>query len=170
MPTAAVLTISDSRSKGAARDLSGPEAKKLLTEMGIDVTQCKVIPDDAATIRMNVRTLINQVSLVITSGGTGIADRDVTPEAVTPLLDRELPGFGEIVRTGSYGKTPLSIISRGGAGISGHTLVITLPGSPNAVRDGLTLLGPAIKHVLKFLSSQPVDCETDSAENSPSQD
>ena len=159
MATAAVLTISDSRSQGDAEDLSGPAAAEILRDMGLDVSCRKTIPDDLAAIQAEVRTLIDRVTLIVTTGGTGIAERDVTPEAVAPLFDKTLPGFGEIMRTGSYSKTPLSIISRSGAGVAGRTLIVMLPGSPRAVRDGLTLLGPAIKHVLKFLENQPVDCQ-----------
>jgi molybdenum cofactor synthesis domain-containing protein len=158
MATAAVLTISDSRARGEAEDLSGPAAAELLLNMGLDVSCRRTVPDDLAAIQAEVRALIDQVTLIITTGGTGIADRDVTPEAVFPLFHKSLPGFGEIMRTGSFAKTPLSIISRSGAGVAGRTLIVMLPGSPRAVRDGLALLGPAIKHVLKFLENQPVDC------------
>jgi len=158
MATAAVLTISDSRSRGEAEDLSGPAAAEILGDMGLDVSCRKTIPDDLAAIQMETKALIDRVTLILTTGGTGIADRDVTPEAVSPLLDKTLPGFGEIMRTGSFAKTPLSIISRGAAGVAGRTLIVMLPGSTKAVRDGLALLAPAIKHVLKFLENQPVDC------------
>jgi len=158
MATAAVLTISDSRARGEADDLSGPVAEKLLTSMGLEITRRIIVPDDAASIRAEVQALVDQVPLIVTTGGTGIAHRDVTPEAVGPILEKTLPGFGEIMRTGSYEKTPLSIISRGGAGIAGRTLIVMMPGSPRAVRDGLTLLGPAIRHVLQFLQGPPADC------------
>ncbi len=98
-------------------------------------------------------------ALVVTTGGTGVGPRDVTPEALRPLFDRELPGFGEIMRTGSYSRTPLSIISRGGAGLVGRTLIVMLPGSPRGVRECLELIGPAVKHLLKILSSESVDCQ-----------
>jgi len=161
MSTAAVLTISDTRSKGTAVDRSGPVVAEVLGKMGLDVREREVIPDEAERIRVRVQGLVGEVGLVVTTGGTGIADRDVTPEAVTPLFDRVLPGFGEIMRTGGYEKTPLAIISRGGAGISGRTLIVMLPGSPKAASESLTLLGPAILHVLKFLGDQPVNCELD---------
>jgi len=166
MSKAVVFTISDSRSAGAAKDLSGPAVTEALAAMGLDIVEQRVIPDDREAISVAVRECVDRVSLVVTTGGTGIARRDVTPEAVMPLMDRQLPGFGEIMRTGSYSKTPLSIISRGGAGIAGRTLIVMLPGSPNAVRDGLSLIGPAIRHVLKFLEDQPVDCRTESKSDS----
>ena len=166
MSEAVVFTISDSRSAGEANDLSGPAAAEMLAGMGIDVVERRVIPDKLEEIRAAVRDAVNRVSVVVTTGGTGIARRDVTPEAIQPLFERALPGFGEIMRTGSYSKTPLSIISRGGAGLAGRTLIVMLPGSPNAVRDGLSLLGPAIKHILKFLENRPVDCRTESKADS----
>ncbi len=166
MSKAAVLTISDSRSAGSAEDRSGPALAQMLGEMGIDVVERRIIPDEHEAIAAAVRGCLDRVSLVVTTGGTGIGPRDVTPEAISPLFDRKLPGFGEIMRTGSYANTPLSIISRGGAGIAGRTLIVMLPGSPNAVRDGLSLVSPAIRHVLKFLENQPVDCRTDSQANS----
>ena len=107
-----------------------------------------------------MKELTGHARLIVSTGGTGIGPRDVTPEAVRPLFDRELPGFGEIMRVGSFSKTPLSIISRGGAGIIGRSLVVMLPGSPRGVRDGLELLAPAIKHVMKVLSTGSADCAT----------
>lgn len=164
MATAAVLTISDSRSRGDSEDQSGPIAAQLLTQLGVEVCLRKVLPDDAEAIRAEVRGLLGQVALVLTTGGTGIADRDVTPEALAPLFDKSLPGFGEILRIDSFDKTPLSIISRGGAGIAGRTLIVMLPGSPAGVRDGLSLLGPAIRHVLHFLEGKPTACREAAAD------
>lgn len=161
MHSAAVITISDSRSAGAAGDESGPAAASFLRDMGLDVAETRIVPDDSAAIATTVQELSGRARLIVTTGGTGIGLRDVTPEAVSPLLDRELPGFGEIMRVGSYSKTPLSIISRGGAGIIGRTLVVMLPGSPRGVRDGLDLLAPAIKHVLKVLATGSADCAAD---------
>lgn len=162
MHSAAVITISDSRSAGAARDESGPAAAALLRDMGFEVVDTRVIADDAVVIATIVKELTGRARLIVSTGGTGIGPRDVTPEAVRPLFDRELPGFGEIMRVGSFSKTPLSIISRGGAGIIGRSLVVMLPGSPRGVRDGLELLAPAIKHVLKVLSTGSADCAKES--------
>lgn len=160
MAVARVFTISDSRSAGAAEDTSGPLVVQQLAACGIDASAPKIIPDEIATIREAVAEAARSASLVVTTGGTGVSERDVTPEALRPLFDRDLPGFGEIMRTGSYSVTPLSIISRGGAGLIGQCLVVMLPGSPGGVRDGLTLLGPAIKHILNVLSDGPADCRT----------
>jgi len=162
MHAAAVITISDSRSAGAAADESGPVAATLLRDQGFEVVETRIIADDADVIAATVKELCGHARLIVSTGGTGIGPRDVTPEAISPLFDRELPGFGEILRVGSFSKTPLSIISRGGAGIIGRTLVVMLPGSPRGVHDGLGLLGPAIKHVLKVLSTGSADCVTDS--------
>ncbi len=168
MSSAVVFTISDSRSKGQAVDLSGPQARDDIEAMGLHVDGPHVVPDEIDAIRNAVRNATKRTNLVVTTGGTGVSERDVTPEAIGPILDRSLPGFGEIMRTGSYSVTPLSIISRGGAGIVGRCLVVMLPGSPAAVRDGLALLGPSIKHVLRVLSDVPNDCAqaTQSKENS----
>lgn len=162
MLAAAVITISDSRSAGAAADESGPVAATLLRDQGYEVVETRIVADDAGAIATTVRELCSQTRLIVSTGGTGIGPRDVTPEAIAPLFDRELPGFGEMMRVGSFTKTPLSIISRGGAGIIGRTLLVMLPGSPRGVRDGLELLGPAIKHVLKVLSTGSADCAIDS--------
>jgi molybdopterin adenylyltransferase len=158
MPTCVVLTISDSRSRGQAQDESGPTAASFLRGLAIDVRTPEIIPDELENISRRIREYVNQVNLIVTTGGTGVGPRDVTPEAVRPLFDRELPGFGEIMRTATFAKTPLSIISRGGAGIAGKTLIVMLPGSPKGVRECLECIGPAIKHILKVLSVGKLDC------------
>jgi molybdenum cofactor synthesis domain-containing protein len=159
MLNAAVITISDSRSKAQSADSSGPAACEFLEGLGFEIRERVVIPDDAATIAGSVRGFINKVELVVTTGGTGIGRRDVTPETVTPLFDKILPGFGEIMRTGSFAKTPLSIISRGGAGVAGKTLIVMLPGSPKGVKDCLGLVGAAIKHAMQALGGDEMDCQ-----------
>lgn len=159
MNPAVIVTISDSRSAGQAEDKSGPLAAEQIAAMGIPIGESIVVPDDIESIRSAVSNAARTAPLVVTTGGTGVGPRDVTPEALQPIFDRDLPGFGEIMRTGSYAATPLSIISRGGAGVVGRCLVVMLPGSPGGVRDSLELLGPAIRHVLKVLSDAPADCE-----------
>jgi len=159
MYSAAIYVISDSRSAGNADDRSGPLLRSWLTENQIALEIDSFIPDEQEDIRAAVLSAVARCHLVITTGGTGVGPRDVTPEAVVPLFDKALPGFGEILRVGSYEKTPLSIISRGGAGVIDKTLVVMLPGSPKGVRDGLDLLGAAIKHTLKVLSKEKVDCQ-----------
>ncbi len=159
MPTAVVITVSDSRSTGGAPDTGGPVAEEELRALGFELAGRRIIPDEIPAIRDAVSALRDTVDVIVTTGGTGVAPRDVTPEAVMPLCDRLLPGFGEIMRTGSFSKTPLSIISRGGAGVIGRTLVVMLPGSPRGVKDCLQLVGPAMKHVVKALAGQPMNCQ-----------
>jgi molybdenum cofactor synthesis domain-containing protein len=159
MATAAVITISDSRSAGQAEDTGGPEVAQALEGIGLKVVARQIIPDDARQIAATVRRLIGRVAVIVTTGGTGVGPRDVTPEAIRPLFDREIPGFGEIMRGGTYEKTPLSIISRSGAGLAGSTLIIMLPGSPKAVCECLCLVAPAVKHLLKILGGAPLDCQ-----------
>jgi molybdenum cofactor synthesis domain-containing protein len=153
MPEAAVLTISDRCAAGQAEDNSGPLAEEILREFGFQISDRDIVSDDVEQIRAAVRRWIDRcVALVVTTGGTGISERDVTPEAIGPLLTKLLPGFGEIMRVASFNKTPFSIISRGGAGIARQTLVVMLPGSPKGVRESLAQLGPAIRHVVQFLT------------------
>lgn len=160
---AAVLTVSDSRSAGTAEDRSGPAACDALRTAGIDVGLQEIIPDDREAIRMRLASLVDRFDLVVTSGGTGISDRDVTPEAAAAVIERPLPGFGEIMRVRTFDKTPLSVISRSGAGIAGRTLIVSLPGSPRGVTECLEVLMPAIRHALTVLARQRVDCQAEAA-------
>ncbi len=162
MTIAAVITVSDSRSHNQADDLSGPAAAETLARFGLQTDHRLAVPDEIDAIRGAVREAAGRFPLVVTTGGTGVGPRDVTPEALESMFDRSLPGFGEIMRTASFQTTPLSIISRGGAGLIGRCLVVMLPGSPKGVRECLSLVGPAIKHLLKVLEGGPLDCQGES--------
>lgn len=161
MHPAAVFTISDSRSDGRRPDESGPAAEAMLEACGAACTHRAIIPDERAVIERHLREWAGRVDLIVTTGGTGIGPRDVTPEAAAAVIDRTLPGFGEIMRVGTYERTPLSIISRGGAGVIGRTLLVYLPGSPAAVRECFGVVAPAVRHVLRMLAQTVTDCGTE---------
>ncbi len=152
-PSAAVLTSSDRCSAGEAPDRSGALARSLLETDGFRVEATAVVPDEVEDIRERVRAWAGQgVRLIVTTGGTGLGPRDVTPEAVTPLLDRELPGYGELLRADGLRDTPMAVLSRSLAGSIGATLVVVLPGSPRAVESGLKTLRPTLSHALDLLA------------------
>jgi molybdopterin adenylyltransferase len=149
------LTISDRASAGVYEDRSGPAIEEALgVLLGGTVNFVRVlVPDERPQIAAALRRLCDEDScaLVVTTGGTGPTPRDVTPEATREVLEKELPGFGEIMRARSFALAPTSILSRGTAGVRGRTLVINLPGSPKAVRECLEILGPAIHECLRHL-------------------
>lgn len=130
----------------------------MLRGAAMEVAITDIIPDERERIAARLRELVGRVDLIVTTGGTGVSARDVTPEAAGAVIDRHLPGFGEVMRTGSFARTPLSIISRGGAGIAGRTLIVMLPGSPRGVRECLELVMPAVRHVLKILAGESAAC------------
>jgi molybdopterin adenylyltransferase len=150
------VTLSDRASAGVYADLSGPEIERVLREtLGADHTfLARLIPDDRALIAATLRALCDdeRCDLVVTTGGTGPAPRDVTPEATRDILDRELPGFGEAMRAVSFAKVPTAILSRAIAGTRGRTLLINLPGNPRAIGECLPPLVPAIRECLKHLN------------------
>lgn len=152
---AVVFTISDRCARGAVVDQSGPAVIEMLPLLDAGLVHREIIPDNRTLIQKSVQTWTRRADLIITTGGTGVALRDVTPEALAPLIERGLPGFGELMRLRAYDRTPTSIVSRAGAGISGDALVIWLPGSPKAVRECLEWLAPAVKHVSGFLQGEP---------------
>jgi molybdenum cofactor synthesis domain-containing protein len=129
-----VVTVSDKGYAGEREDASGPLLADLLCKMGAEVASQTIVPDEQAEIERVLITLADeaQVDLVVTTGGTGPAPRDVTPEATQAIIEREVPGLAELLRFEGYRKTPLAVISRGVAGIRGRTLVVNLPGSPRA--------------------------------------
>ncbi|MBI5864959.1 MAG: MogA/MoaB family molybdenum cofactor biosynthesis protein [Planctomycetes bacterium] len=151
---AVVITISDRCAAGQADDRSGPAIIEQLAALGAALVHREVIPDDQERVRRTVQTWIDRCELIVTTGGTGVSARDVTPEAIEPLVRRPLPGFGEVMRQRAFEHKPTSAVSRCGAGITGDTLILWLPGSPGAVRECLDWLAPAIRHTCQFLRGQ----------------
>jgi molybdenum cofactor biosynthesis protein B len=143
--------VSDRSFAGERPDTSGPLLAALLAELGLVVSDVVVVPDDRDRIAAAVDVLAAGHDLVVTTGGTGLAPRDVTPEAVRPLLDREVPGLAEALRMDNRSAVPTSVLSRGVVGTIGTTLVVTLPGSTGGVRDGVAVLAPLLGHALAQL-------------------
>ncbi|MDT7547044.1 MAG: hypothetical protein QOE99_3154 [Actinomycetota bacterium] len=149
---AAVLTVSDRSHGGLRHDSSGPLLAELLAEQGFEVSAVVVVPDEVAAVQAALRDAVAAGhDVVVTTGGTGFAPRDVTPEAVRPLLEREAPGIVEALRQHRRDEVPTTILSRAVAGTIGTTFVLTLPGSTGGVRDGVTVLGPVIGHLVAQL-------------------
>lgn len=152
------ITISDRASAGVYEDRSGPEIEQALAAVvGSDADFVRtIVPDDLETIASRLRQYADTegCTLIVTTGGTGVGPRDVTPEATRAVLQRELPGFGEAMRMGSLARVPTAILSRATAGTRGTSLIINLPGKPAAVRECLEILGPAIREALAHLAGE----------------
>ena len=152
------MTLSDRASAGVYKDRSGPEIERVWAAHGGEAAEWVrvLIADERAEIESTLRRLCDdeRCALVLTTGGTGPAPRDVTPEATRAVLDRELPGFGEIMRVQSFPRVPTAILSRATAGTRGRTLLINLPGNPRAIGECLPLLLPAIREALRHLRGE----------------
>ncbi len=153
-----MLTVSDRVSRGEAADTSGDELERGLRADGFAVDR-RVVPDEAAQIAAAIEELAANATVVLTTGGTGVAPRDVTPEATRSVVEREVPGIAEALRADSVAKTPHGLLSRGTAGILGRTLVVNLPGSPGGARDGYALLRTALPHALALVVGEPTEHE-----------
>ncbi len=146
----AVLTVSDRVSRGEAEDGSGDLLEQLLRDDGFEVER-RLVPDERAEISAALRELAQSAQIVLTTGGTGLAPRDVTPEATLDVLEREAPGIAQALRVEGLHKTPYALLSRGVAGLIDSTLVVNLPGSTGGCRDGYDVLRPVLPHALELL-------------------
>jgi molybdenum cofactor synthesis domain-containing protein len=153
MATVAVITVSDRSARGERPDTGGPLLASLLAEQGHPAAgPVTVVPDDAAAVAEAVRAARGRAQVVLTTGGTGLSPRDITPEAVGPLLDRTVPGLIELLRADALSRLPTAALSRGVAGVSAGVLVVTVPGSTGAVRDAARLLGPLLDHAVEQIA------------------
>jgi molybdenum cofactor synthesis domain-containing protein len=152
--TAAVVTVSDSCARGERKDLSGPAVTQLLQKVHFTVVVSEVVPDDSIQIQNLLIRLANEVHLVVTTGGTGIAARDVTPEATKAVCDRLLDGVAERMRSEGIKKTRFAALSRGVCGVRGKALILNLPGSPKGAVESLEAVAGLIPHALELLSGK----------------
>ncbi len=156
----AVITLSDKGSAGERIDESGKVIREMIADIGADVIHYEILPDDRPRIEETLARLADSggLDLIVTTGGTGVAPRDVTPEATRGVIDRELPGMAEAMRSESMKKTPHAMISRAVAGIRKQTLILNLPGSPRAVRENLAVVLSALPHAIEKIKGDPSDC------------
>ncbi len=148
----AIVTISDSAVAGTREDRSGPALQARAVELGWIVAETRLAPDDVQTISATLRELADaNIDVILTTGGTGVAPRDVTPEAVRSIADREIPGFGELMRSEGLKSTKLAPLSRGGAATRGATLIVSVPGSPRGAVDSLNAVAHLIPHVVDLI-------------------
>jgi len=158
--SAGIITVSDKGSRGEREDLSGPAIKELLTSLPAEVKFYTVIPDDQDVIAATLRecTDIRALDLILTTGGTGVSPRDVTPEATSEVIEKEIPGMAEVMRLEGLKKTPHAMISRAVVGMRRQSLIINLPGSPKAVKENLSVLLPALSHALSKIKGDEAEC------------
>jgi len=156
----AVITLSDKGSRGERMDESGLLIAELVRSIDASVDHYELLPDEQTLIAAALRRLADSgsIDLILTTGGTGVAPRDVTPEATLEVIERELPGMAEAMRAESLKKTPHAVLSRSVAGIRGRTLIVNLPGSPKAVRENLAVILPALPHAVAKIKGDPEDC------------
>jgi molybdenum cofactor synthesis domain-containing protein len=150
---AAVLTVSTTVSRRDSEDESGPLLAQRAEEAGAEVVAMEVVPDDLTLIEDRLRHYVDaQMSLILTTGGTGFSPDDVTPEATLMVIEREAPGLSEAMRAASLAHTPMAVLSRGVSGIAGRTLIINFPGSPRAVDEAFAVIAPVLRHAVDTLN------------------
>jgi len=156
----AIITISDKGAAGIRDDRSGPALMKCLEKAGLIVKISRIVPDELDQIRAVLIELsdMNDLDLILTTGGTGLSPRDVTPEATKMVIEKEAPGFSEAIRILGLPSTPHAMLSRGMSGVRGKTLIINLPGSPKGAKEGLDVILPALPHALAKLGGDPSEC------------
>jgi len=159
-PEAVVITVSDSCARGEREDLSGPCARDILRRQGFACDEVRVVPDEHTAIVAALRELCGRggVRLVVTTGGTGLAPRDVTPEATRAVIDREVPGIAELVRAEGARRNPRAVLTRGVAGLAGGVLIVNLPGSVKGVTEGLEALAAVLPHALEVAGGDAFRC------------
>lgn len=155
-----ILTISDKGSRGEREDLSGKVIEEVVKKINGEVKYYQIIPDEKDIIQEElIRAVDNlHLDLILTTGGTGLGKRDVTPEATLAIIEKEVPGISEIIRSESFKKTNRAILSRGVAGIRKESLIINLPGSPKGVRESLEIILDAVPHGIEILKGQVTEC------------
>ena len=150
--TAIVLTVSDRCSAGSQTDLSGPTLAQILTDSGAELLDTLILPDESAQLIPALRFAAARAALILTTGGTGLAPRDITPEATLAVCDRLVPGLAELIRQDGARHTPFAALSRGVCGVAGNTLILNLPGSPRGAETSLRAVLPLLPHALDLLS------------------
>ncbi len=158
-----IMTLSDKGSRGERVDTSGPGLRELLAAQlaeHFEVTQYEIVPDEQSLIEEKLKSWSDELnlSLILTTGGTGVAPRDVTPDATLNVIEKQVPGMAEAMRAYSLQKTPMAVISRAVVGIRGRTLIINLPGSPKGARESLEAIIRALPHAVEKIAGDPEDC------------
>lgn len=158
MISVAILTLSDKGSKGEREDLSGPAIGEMLKGIGAEIKHYEILPDEKQMIKEKLIEFSPKVDLILTTGGTGLSPRDVTPDATREVIDREIPGIAEIMRSEGMKKTRRSMLSRAVAGVREQTLIVNLPGSPKAVKENLEVVLDILSHAIEKIKGDSSDC------------
>jgi molybdopterin adenylyltransferase len=160
MINAAILTLSDKGSTGEREDLAGPLIREMLSAINAAVSHYEIIPDEKDLLKEKLIDLSKKVDLIITTGGTGLSPRDITPEITLEVIEREIPGIAETMRAAGLAKTKRAMLSRAVAGARGNALIINLPGSPKAVKEGMEAILEIIPHAVEKIKGSTEDCAT----------
>jgi molybdenum cofactor synthesis domain-containing protein len=154
----AILTLSDKASRGERKDTSGPTIERMMKKINAKVVSCDILPDEKTLIKKKLIALCDKADLILTTGGTGLSPRDVTPEATREVIQIEIPGVIDAMRLKGLRKTPFAMLSRAVAGVRGKTLIINLPGSPAAVKENLSVILSSIPHAVEKIQGSQKEC------------